>query len=141
MFKYWTGNIIAQGLMLVVMLLASSVSASIQGQIVANSPTTPSVAIKTEDEIATLQFDVQGAQSFRVELVVPVEGASVQLFDPQGNMVTDANDPKTQFIAGAELDAANPLLGGIFLLPEQLQPQLCDLICKSGWSLRAPSTW
>lgn len=123
MFKYWTDNIIAQGLMLVVMLLASSVSASIQGQIVANSPTTPSVAIKTGDEIATLQFDVQGAQSFRVELVVPVEGASVQLFDPQGNMVTDANDPKTQFIAGAELDVANPLPGGIFLLPEQLQPQ------------------
>ncbi|AOT07585.1 hypothetical protein [Pseudoalteromonas luteoviolacea] len=122
-FKYWTDNIIAKSLILVVMLVATSASAGIQGQIVANSPTTPSVPIKTGDESATLLFDVQGAQSFRVELVVPVDGASVQLFDPRGNVVVDINDPKTQFIAGAELDAVNPLPGGIFLLPEQLQPQ------------------
>ena len=72
---------------------------------------------------------VSAMRSLRVQVIVPVPGATVSLMDPRGNVVVVPNDPGLSFLNGQALAPALP--GGVYITPEVANP------VDGNWVLRA----
>ena len=72
---------------------------------------------------------VSAMSALRLQVIVPVTGASVSLIDPSGAVVIAPTDTRTGFLDGALLEPALP--GGVFITPEVTRPS------DGNWILRA----
>lgn len=96
--------------------VALNLPATISGDIIAGTTT------------LDLPFSVSGADSLAFELIVPVDGASLTLVDPSGQVVLASGDPRLSFVSGASRTPALP--GGIFQSTELPAP------ASGTWTLR-----
>jgi hypothetical protein len=85
-----------------------------------NLPATVSGPVVPGATALDLPFAVAGADGLRIELIVPVNGATLTLLDPDGNVVVAPGDPRVTFRAGALNTPALP--GGIFEIAELPDP-------------------
>lgn len=85
-----------------------------------NTPATVSGAIVPGATSLDIPFAVSGADGLRIELIAPVDGATLTVLDPAGNVVVAPGDPRVRFLPGA-LNAP-PLPGGIFEVAELPEP-------------------
>lgn len=87
-----------------------------------NMPATITSDINIGATGVQIPFDVSASTGFRLDVVVPIEGAQFSLRNPAGAIVVAPGDPRLQFIAGRDVRPANPLPGGIFALEEISTP-------------------
>ena len=86
-----------------------------------NLPTIYDAAVNEGDTQAELNIMVDDVETMKIDVIVPVDGASVSLIDPFGNVVTQPDDPATDYLPGS---AEAPVLpGGVFALPRVTQPE------------------
>lgn len=67
-----------------------------------------------------LPFVVQGADGLALDVIVPVNGATLSLIDPGGAAVLAPNDPRLSYHPGSQLTP--PLPGGVYILSELPSP-------------------
>lgn len=67
-----------------------------------------------------IPFSVSGADGLSMEVIAPVDGVTLSLVGPGGNVVVPVGDPRVHFTAGSTLP--NPLPGGVFVVDEVAAP-------------------
>jgi hypothetical protein len=75
-----------------------------------------------------LPFSIVGADAMRLDLIVPVSGATVTLINPSGEAAVMPGDPRLTFNPGSALRP--PLPGGVFALSDLASP------ADGNWILR-----
>jgi hypothetical protein len=89
-------------------------------------PVNVPVTITTNVEIGMTQveipFDVAGADGFRFDAVVPVNGAQLGLFDPSGVKIAGTGDANVTYTSGETLNPGSGLPGGVYSIEEILSP-------------------
>jgi hypothetical protein len=93
-----------------------------------NLPATVSGAVVPGATSLDIPFAVAGADGVRIELIVPVNGATLTLLDPAGNVVVAPGDPRVTFRPGSLNTPALP--GGIFEIAELPEP------ADGTWTIR-----
>lgn len=121
--KYFKAQVITSALLILFVvgnLFTSTVKAeSIPATL--NLPTIYDAVVNEGDTQAELNINVDNVESMKIDVIVPVDGASVSLTDPFGNVVTHPDDPATDYLPGS---AEAPVLpGGVFALPRVAQPE------------------
>lgn len=85
-----------------------------------NLPATVSGAVVPGATSLDIPFAVAGADGLRIELIAPVDGATLTLIDPAGNVAVAPGDPRVTFRPGSLNTPALP--GGIFEVAELPEP-------------------
>jgi hypothetical protein len=109
---------IAFSLLVSIFALAGLVSVNANAQTIPASLNTPSVydtPVLLGDTSAVLQINAEEAESLAIEVIVPIDDATLSLKDPLGNEVISADDPNIDVFAGGLSDP--PLPGGEYRLP------------------------
>ncbi|GGX86981.1 hypothetical protein GJV26_28985 [Massilia dura] len=93
-----------------------------------NQPATVSAPVVPGATALELPFAVAGADGVRIELIVPVDGATMTLVDPAGNVAVAPGDRRVTFRPGAR--NTPPLPGGVFEVAELPDP------ADGTWTIR-----
>ncbi len=93
-----------------------------------NQPATVSGPVVPGATALELPFAVSGADGVRIELIVPVDGATLALVDPAGNVAVAPGDRRVTFRPGAR--NTPPLPGGVFEVAELPDP------ADGTWTIR-----
>ncbi len=67
-----------------------------------------------------IPFSVSGTDGLSMEVIAPVDGVTLSLVGPGGNLVVPVGDPRVHFTAGSTLPS--PLPGGVFIVDEVAVP-------------------
>ncbi|WP_232312727.1 hypothetical protein [Enterovibrio coralii] len=81
-----------------------------------NTSTTLSQPVTHADSKATMPFNIDDADALTVEVIVPVEDATVHLVKPNGQIATSSSDIQANIVSGAT--QTPPLPGSYVFLPE-----------------------
>lgn len=96
---------------LTAMLLSATASAQV-AQVAMNTPTTLSAPITPGMSRLALPFDLSGASRLSLDVIVPVDGASLSLLAPDGSTAAASGQPGVSYHPGAGLPRPAP--GGVF---------------------------
>lgn len=93
------------------MLFSTAAHAQV-AQVAMNTPTTLSAQINPGMSRLTLPFDLSGASRLSLDIIVPVDGASLTLLAPDGAVAAASGQAGVNFHPGASLPRPAP--GGVF---------------------------
>lgn len=85
-----------------------------------NTPSTLTAPVVVGSTSVELPFTLAAVTRLRLDAIVPVNGATISLVDPNGAVAITAGDARIVFSSGHLLSPPRP--GGIFALPEVLAP-------------------
>lgn len=93
-----------------------------------NLPQTLTADVSVGATSVTLDFNISHVEKFRLDVVVPVDGATLSLKDPDGVEMLPPGTPNLEQITGAQMGL--PLPGGVFVVKDIAAP-------KNGtWTLK-----
>jgi hypothetical protein len=122
-FKTQSQHPIIVSIMFMLFVIGNAVTTKVNAESIPatlNLPTIYDATVNEGDTLAELNIIVDNVESMKIDVIVPVNGASVSLIDPAGNVVTQPNDPATDYLPGS---AEAPILpGGVFALPRVVSP-------------------
>lgn len=93
-----------------------------------NTPATVTADVTPGSTGVDLVIPLAAVQRARIDVIVPVDGATVSLVDPNGLVVVPPGDSRVAYQPGSLLP--RPLPGGVFELPELSAP------VNGNWRLR-----
>ncbi len=88
-----------------------SALAQLELPISTNIPAVVSTRVVEGQTEATIRFPIVQSTTLRIELFIPIDGATFILTDPNGSFVLDSNNPAVVKVAGSELDETKELPG------------------------------
>lgn len=118
----------AMGLALAAGALAGGGSQAQTAPVALNTPATVTADVTPGSSGVVLALPLAAVRRARIDVVVPVEGATVSLLDPNGLVVVPPGDARVAYHPGRLLP--RPLPGGVFELPELVSP------LSGTWTLR-----
>lgn len=86
-----------------------------------STSTTLSQPVTSRDNEATMLFNVDEADALKAEVIVPLDGATVYLVRPNGQIATSSNDAQANIVSG--VTQTPPLPGSYVFLPEVRTPE------------------
>lgn len=92
----------------------SAVAQSSQISIPTNMPQTVNSPIMIGDTMIEFELNLNRSRRFALDIILPVDGASIKLVDKNGNTIITSNDPGVDVTPGDLLEAATPLPGAVF---------------------------
>jgi len=110
----------AAAAVLAVGLLSAGAAQAQVAQVGMNTPTTITGRITPGMTQLNLPFDLSGASRMSLDVIVPVDGASLILRAPDGSAAATSGTPGVNFYPGAALPMPTP--GGVFDIAPMISP-------------------
>jgi hypothetical protein len=94
-----------------------------EATIAMNLPETLSFAVTNGMTDVQIPINVSGFNGLVLDVIVPIEGASLTIYDPDGDEVPTPGGGDIEYIDGSLIDSENNLPGGVFFTQEIINPE------------------
>lgn len=120
--KFLAQSMIKLGMAFFLLCLLAGEANADQLPVATNVPVTLTANIITGMKFVEIPFSLSGVDGVIIEVIVPVNGASFTLLDPQGKVALAPGDASVKFESGAVLAPKKSPPGGVFSTQELNEP-------------------